>query len=120
MITREFAEAFTQEWLAAWNSHDLKRVLAHYSDDFEMRSPLIPQIVGKSSGRLKGKAAVSAYWAVALGQMPGLKFEWHSTLVGADSLVIYYRGAREMVAEWFAFDPHGKVISSSAHYAEPI
>jgi hypothetical protein len=31
MIDRCFAERFAAEWLAAWNAHDLPRILAHQS-----------------------------------------------------------------------------------------
>ena len=116
MITREFADYFTQEWIDSWNSHNLERILSHYTDNFEMSSPYIVQIAGESSGVLKGKAAVAAYWAKALERMPRLHFEAHSTLVGAESLVIYYRGTRGMAAELFFFDPHGKVTKACAHY----
>jgi len=116
MITREFADHFAKEWIDSWNSHNLERILSHYTDDFEMASPYIVQIAGEPSGVLKGKAAVAAYWAKALGHMPTLQFELHSTLMGADSLVIYYRGARGMAAELFFFDAHGKVAKACAHY----
>ena len=49
MITREFADRFAQEWIDAWNSHHLERVLSHYADDFEMSSPYIAQITGEPS-----------------------------------------------------------------------
>lgn len=39
----------------SWNSHDLDRILSHYSDDFEMSAPFIIRILGESSGVLKGK-----------------------------------------------------------------
>jgi ketosteroid isomerase-like protein len=39
MMTAEFAAQFAEEWIAAWNSHDLDRILSHYADDFEMASP---------------------------------------------------------------------------------
>ena len=117
MITREFADKFTQEWIASWNSHDLERILSHYTDDFEMSSPYIAEIVGEPSGVLKGKAGVAAYWAKGLERMPTLHFELHSSLVGAESLVIYYRGARGMAAEIFFFGPNGKVAKACAHYA---
>jgi ketosteroid isomerase-like protein len=41
VIELEWARELATEWVAAWNSHDLERILAHYTDDFEMRSPLI-------------------------------------------------------------------------------
>ena len=37
MMEKGFAERFAKEWVAAWNSHDLERVLEHYEDDFEIR-----------------------------------------------------------------------------------
>jgi hypothetical protein len=118
MITSDFAAHFAEEWIAAWNSRDIKRILSHYTDDFEMSSPYIAEIAGEPSGILKGRAAVAAYWARALERMPTLHFELRSTLVGTESLVIYYRGAGGMAAEVLFFDPHGKVIRACAHYAQ--
>ena len=48
----KFANKFAAEWIAAWNAHDLPRVLSHYTEDFEMSSPKIVQIAGEASGRL--------------------------------------------------------------------
>lgn len=41
MIEREFAGWFAAEWIGAWHSRDLERVLSLYTDDFEMISPLM-------------------------------------------------------------------------------
>lgn len=117
MIDKEFAEHFAREWIDAWNSHDLNRVLSHYSDQFEMSSPVIIQVVGESSGMLKGKHAVGAYWTKALRLIPDLHFELICTLVGVNSITLYYKGARGLAAEVFHFDPDKKVIRAYAHYA---
>ena len=118
MISHEFAAHFAADWIAAWNSHDLQRVLSHYRDDFEMSSPYIARIAGEPSGTLKGKAAVGTYWAKALKRMPELRFELVDTLPGVDSVVIYYRGSGGgMAAEVFLFDARGKVFKAFAHYA---
>jgi len=112
-----FAQQFAKEWIEAWNSHDLERVLAHYADDFEMNSPYVVQIAGEPSGRLKGKAAVGAYWAKALAMLPDLHFELISTLVGVNSITLYYKGARDrLAAEVFHFGQGGKVVEAFAHY----
>lgn len=117
MLTKDFADHFAAEWIAAWNAHDLPRILSHYTDDFEMSSPYIAQLLGEPSGTLKGKAAVGEYWRRALERAPALKFELVSTLVGVDSLVLYYKGARGMAAEVFFFDEAGKVVRACANYA---
>ena len=41
---------------------------------------------------LEGKKAVGAYWASALHLNPALHFELDTTLLGADSITLYYRG----------------------------
>jgi hypothetical protein len=118
MITTEFAEHFAAEWVAAWNSHDLNRIMAHYDNDFAMSSPVIVQFGVEPSGTLKGKDNVAAYWAMALAMIPDLQFELISTLVGVNSVTLYYKGPKErLTAEVFHFTTDGTVASASAHYA---
>jgi ketosteroid isomerase-like protein len=116
VISAEFAERFAHEWIEAWNSHDLERILSHYSDDFVMSSPRIAVVVGEPSGVLRGKEAIRAYWRRALDLVPTLHFELIETFVGADGVVLHYQGVRGRAAEVFFFDAHGKVIKAAAHY----
>ncbi len=116
MIDRAFAEHFAADWIAAWNAHDLERVLAHYADDFEMSSPVIVKLAGEPSGMLKGKEAVCAYWARALSLNTALRFELVETLVGVGSITLYYRGVRGPSAEVFHFNADGRVARAYAHY----
>lgn len=117
VVTREFARKFAEEWIASWNSHDLERILAHYTEDFEMSSPLIVQLMGEPTGTLKGKAAIRDYWAKALARLPDLHFDLTEVLAGASSLVIRYRGPRGPSAEVFWFDAQIKVYRAAAHYS---
>ncbi len=117
MLDARTADAFATEWIAAWNSHDLARILAHYADDFEFSSPFIVEIVGEPSGRLTGTAAVGAYWAQALARRPDLHFELTAVLRGMRSLVIHYRRHDgRLAAEFFELGADGKVARSVAHY----
>lgn len=117
-MEKGFAARFASEWIAAWNSHDLERILEHYEDDFEMVSPIIATLAGEPSGKLRGKTAVRAYWAKALRQLPDLRFELLTALAGVDSVTIYYRGHRGLSAEALHFGPRGKVRAPFAHYAD--
>ena len=117
MVTREFARQFAEEWIEAWNSCDLDRILSHYSDDFVMSSSRIPIIVDVESGVLKGKGAISAYWRRALEITPELRFELISLFVGADCLVLHYKSVRGLATEVFFFNTEGKVIRAAANYA---
>ncbi len=112
-----FAQAFARAWIDAWNRHDLAAVLSHYAEDFVFSSPLINDIAGEASGTLLGKEAVGAYWTLGLRRIPDLRFELVDTLCGVDSLTLYYRGHRGMVAETFQFGADGKVARAQACYA---
>ena len=119
MIDSAWANEFATEWIAAWNSHDLDRILAHYTDDFEMISPLIIQRGLEASGTLKGKAAIRAYWQMGLAARPPLKFELVQTLTGVDSITLYYRRhTGKMAAEVLIFNADGLVVKGIAHYGE--
>ncbi len=118
MIKQDFAEQFAAEWIEAWNSHDLDRILAHYSKNFRFSSPFIAQVFGEPSGVLIGIDAVREYWRKALARRSDLHFELVSLLVGVESIVIVYnRHDGRLGAEQFEFEESGKVIRSSAHYA---
>lgn len=116
MLDKAFTDRFAAEWIDSWNSHDLDRILSHYTDDFVMSSPVIVKIAGEPSGTLSGKERIRAYWAKALQLIPDLHFELLATLVGVNSVTLYYRGHRGLSAEVFHFEPNGKVSKAYAHY----
>ena len=118
MIDPQWALSFAREWIEAWNSHDLERILSHYSEDFEMASPLIVERMGEPSGVLKGKAAVRPYWEQGLAAQPPLRFELLDVLAGIRSITIYYRSiGRRVVAEVLEFNPRKEVVRGAAHWA---
>lgn len=120
MITKDWATYFAHEWIAAWNAHDLERILAHYADDLEMTSPFIARFTGEASGTLRGKAAVSAYWEKALERIPDLHFELIDTLASVNSVTILYRAVLgKMGAEVLFFNEQGQVYKAIAHYDDP-
>ena len=116
MISREQADQFAREWLEAWNSRELERILDHYSEDFVMSSPRIAAIAHEPTGVLRGKPMIAAYWAQALALLSDRCFKLIATFVGADSVAIHYEGARGQAVEVFFFNESGLVCRASAHY----
>jgi len=83
--------AFAEAWCAAWNAHDLDAVLRLFHDDVLFTSPLASKVFPESSGVVRGKEALRAYWSAALAQAPDLRFELTSLFAGVDSLAIGFR-----------------------------
>lgn len=116
-MNKEKAQKFAQEWIAAWNSHDIIKILEHYADEFEMSCPAIIKLTGEPSGTLRGKDAVGNYWSGALENFPDLEFTLLHTLYGANSVALIYKGVLGLSNEVFHFDSNGKIIRAYAHYA---
>lgn len=124
MIDRARAKAFAAEWIDAWNSHDLDRILSHYTDDFEMSSPLIVERMGIAEGVLRGKRSIRPYWQRGLDARPPLHFELRDVLVGVNTIVIYYRSTTrnrmvaEVTAESLECGMSARAVLSSAQLKE--
>ena len=117
MLTKEKAQDFAQHWVAAWNAHDLDQVLSHYTDDFEMTTPLIASLMNEPSGTLKGKANVGEYWKLGLQKYPDLKFELLEVLNSVNSITIYYKTiSNKNAVEFFLLNDEGKAYKAIAHY----
>jgi hypothetical protein len=117
-LTRERAVALADAWVGAWNAHDLEAILSHYADDVEFVSPFVERLVGDPGGVVRGKAALREYFAKGLAAYPDLRFEPLAVLTGIDSVTVYYRSVRGLLAAevmWLAVD--GRVARVWVHYS---
>jgi len=109
--------ALGREWIAAWNSRDLERVLTLYAEDSEMTSDKIGALGFNSSGTLEGKAKIRMYWAKALTLLPDLHFNLIDTYVSPDSIVVFYQNERgAKICEYLRLDAAGKIVQGSANH----
>jgi hypothetical protein len=113
----EFARAFAEEWVAAWNSHDLEVILTHYEEDVELRSPVAVKLL-QGDGAVRGKAALRAYFKLGLAAYPHLRFDLVEALWGLETIVISYsnnvRGSK--TAEVMLMSGAGKIRGVWANY----
>ena len=112
MVAFDFA-SHAQELIAAWNAHDLERILAHYSDDVELISPLVAKLTGRSESSVRGKSELR------LQAFPTLRFDFARRYAGVRSCVLEYRSVNGLrSAEVLEFDEQGKVRRALAHYQD--
>ena len=108
---------FAREWIAAWNAHDLERVLAHYAPDVELSSPLAAERIPASGGYIRGEAELRAYWEPALAANPDLHFDLEAVLTAVDGCTILYRNHRgQQVAESLYWNEAGLVTRAAVAY----
>lgn len=112
-----FAREFLQDWIAAWNSHDLERIMTHYEDEVVLSSPVALKLLG-GDGTIRGKSALREYFQRGLQAYPDLRFDLIDTLWGTETIVIYYinnvRGNK--TAEVMLMSPAGLIRRVWANY----
>ncbi len=118
MLTVEKTADYVRRWVQAFESKDLDRALAFYTDDVVFHSPIIARVKHDPSGTVRGKAELRAYFLRGFEVFDHMRFEVLDVLRGVDSITIYYRGVTgKPVAEVLFFDAQGTVRESYVHYA---
>jgi predicted ester cyclase len=116
-MTREEAWNLANDWVAAWNAHDLELIMNRYEDGIQLTSPVAAQLLGRPDGKVVGKSNLRAYFQRGLEVYPDLHFHLEDVLWGINSVVLYYanqKGTR--TGEFMELSPTGKVTRVVAHY----
>lgn len=110
--------ALAREWLEAFNTHDLPRILSYYHDEVVLTSPSYLRFTEGKSSTLRGKAELERYFGWGLAAYPDLKFTLQEVFPGADSVcLMYHTTARDrMACECMQFDNNGHITLVLAHY----
>ena len=110
--------AFARDWIDAWNSHDLDRILAHYAENVTLTSPAAAKLLNDPSGTIAGLPALRDYFERGLDAFPNFHFELLEVLTGVSSIVLLFKNQRDThTVEFMELDAHGKIIRVVANYS---
>ena len=116
-MTRDEARRLAEDWVGAWNAHDLDRIVAHYEVAVELTSPVAARLLGVADGKVVGKENLRAYFQRGLAAYPELQFHLVDVLWGIDTVVLYYTNQNgNRTAEFMELSAAGKVAKVIAHY----
>ena len=118
MVNEKDALQFAHEWVAAWNSHDLDRIISHYAEELEFISPLIVQRFNDPDGTIRSRDALRKYFAIGLDKNPNLHFTFLQILTSVKGFTLLYENARGgQTAEYFERDLGGRVVRAVCSYS---
>jgi len=116
-VTKDEAWSLGNDWVAAWNAHDLDLILAHYEESVELISPVAARLLGSVDGKVTGRAGLSAYFKRGLDAYPELHFQLKEVFVGLNSVVLLYSNQNgTQTAEYMELNAAGKVARVVANY----
>lgn len=113
-------EAIAMHWFAAFNEHDLNELLSLYHEGAVHYSPKLKELQPETNGRIKGKAALMAWWQDAFNRLPTLHYSVTSLTANGNRVFMEYvrqvAGVADMrVAEVLEIS-EGAIIASRAYH----
>jgi hypothetical protein len=120
MMSQTDADRYAEQWMSAWNAHDVERIASHYRDDVEYHSPFVARFV--PDGRIQGRAALRDYFTSAFERYPDLHFGSPIAVgAGAGSISMMYHSVEDLLAiETLVFDEIGLVTHAYCHYRSSV
>jgi SnoaL-like protein len=117
-VTKEEAWKLAEEWVGAWNAHDLESIVAHYEEGVELTSPVAAQLLGIPGGKVVGKASLRAYFQKGLAAYPELQFRLEDVFWGVSSVLLVYKNQKgTRTAEFMELSAAGRVARVVANYS---
>lgn len=113
-------ERIAEEWFAAFNAHDLERLLALYADDAEHYSPKLKVRLPETQGLIRGKAALRSWWADAFERLPSLRYEVLRLTASKDRVFMEYvrhvQGEADLQVGEVLEIAQGRIIASRVYH----
>ena len=97
------AEYLYHAWHDAAKSRDTDALIALYYDDAELESPLVPIIMQRTNGTLRGKAEIRAFLAEGARRRPNEWVRWYRD-------AHYYTGGNILIWEYPRQTPDGNQV----------
>ena len=119
-MTYEDAEAHANDWIEAWNSHDLERIMSHYSRDVVFEANTVRVRWQKPDGKLLGAAELRKHFALGLELAPQLKFQLEQVLLAPSGYAVLYRRENgNRVIDCVTLNDAGQAEKVVAYYGDP-
>ena len=118
LMTEDEARSFAADWIEAWNSHDLDRIMTHYAEDLVLVSPIAAQLLNDPAGIVRGKDSLREYFQKGLNAFPQLRFDLIEVMRGLSSIVLYYKNQKGTKSgEFMELNPQRKITRVVGNYS---
>lgn len=74
MLPKNLIISIAQQWFAAFNEHNLEKLLALYHDNAQHYSPKLKSRNPETKGIIVGKNALHSWWKDSFERLPSLKY----------------------------------------------
>ena len=120
-MTENSITSIAQQWFAAFNEHNLEKLLALYDDDAQHYSPKLKVRQPETQGLVKGKAALRAWWKDSFERLPTLQYVPQQFIANDSSIFMEYirhvEGEESMTVGEVLEISKGLIIASRVYHS---
>ena len=117
MTTHEIAN----NWLKAFNEHDLEKLLSLYDDNAEHFSPKLKLRKPETNGIIKGKSEMRKWWKDAFDRLPDLSYHEKTITANNERVFMEYTrivsGEESMVVAEVLEIKNGLIVASRVYHS---
>ena len=109
------------QWFAAFNEHDLEKLLSLYDEQAEHYSPKLKVHQPNTNGLIKGKAQLRNWWKDAFDRLPNLHYEIIKLMSDDEQVFMEYLrqtpGEEDLRVGEILTIKDGKIIDSRVYHS---
>jgi hypothetical protein len=106
-----------EEWIEAWNSRDLDRIMEHYAPSVEFEANTVVRRWYRPDGRLHGASELREHFRIGLELAPKLHFELEEIFFSPSGYaVLYRRDNGNRVLDVVELNTNRQAVSVRAYY----
>jgi len=108
-----------EEWMEAWNSRDLDRIMEHYASSVEFEANTVVRRWNRPDGRLHGANELREHFRIGLELAPKLHFELEEIFLSPSGYaVLYRRDNGNRVLDVVELNTNQQAVSVRAYYLD--
>jgi ketosteroid isomerase-like protein len=113
--------SISHQWFAAFNQHDLEKLLALYADDAQHYSPKLKLRQPETNGLITGKDALRSWWQDSFERLPSLRYEPTRFIADDERIFVEYTrhvdGEDSMVVGEVLEIKDGLIVASRVYHS---
>ena len=110
-------QSLVEDWIDAWNSKDLDRIMKHYADSVVFEASTVVRRWNRPDGILRGVDELREHFRKGLELAPALHFDLEDVFTAPSGYaVLYRRDNGNRVLDVVELDAHGKARQVKAYY----
>jgi ketosteroid isomerase-like protein len=116
--TKADVQHIAEDWIDAWNAHDLDRISHHYAENVVFEANTVMARWNREDGRLAGRAEVREQFRKGLELAPDLHFTLEEVFLAPSGYAVLYRRENgNRVIDSVVLDEQGLAVHVTAFYS---